>query len=228
MSTIAEYLIGVRERIFRAAEKTGRSGEEIRLVAVTKTQPVEAIREAVAAGVGELGENYVQEAERKLAALGPIPAVKHLIGHLQRNKAGKAAALFDVVQSVDGMELARALGRRAELLGRTLDALIEVNISGEAAKFGVPPERALDLAGAVREVPGLRLRGLMGIGPLGGDERAARRSFQRLAHLYGQLPAEHRQVLSMGMSADFEAAIGEGSTMVRIGTGIFGARRSSR
>ncbi|HEU4753939.1 MAG TPA: YggS family pyridoxal phosphate-dependent enzyme [Armatimonadota bacterium] len=226
MSTIADYVIGVRERIFRAAEKNGRSGEEIRLVAVTKRQPVEAVREALAAGVRELGENYVQEAEQKWAELGRVLATRHLIGHLQRNKAGKAAALFDMVQTVDSLELARALGRRAGDLGRELDALIEVNISGEATKHGVAPEAAGDLAGQVAEVPGLRLRGLMGMGPAEADEAATRRSFQRLRALFEQLPPEHRQVLSMGMTGDFELAIAEGSTMVRIGTGLFGGRRS--
>lgn len=223
---IAENLIVVQERLSRAAERSGRRAEEIRLVAVTKTQPAEAVRAAVEAGVREVGENYVQEAEEKLAALEPLRFTRHLIGHLQRNKAGKAAALFDVVQSVDGMELARALGRRAELLGRTLDALIEVNISGERTKFGVAPERAVDLAAEVAAVPGLRLRGLMGIGSLGAEEREVRRSFRSLAELFRQLPPEHREVLSMGMTGDFELAIEEGSTMVRIGTAIFGARRS--
>lgn len=222
-----------------AAEKSGRSVEEIRLVAVSKTQPVGLIREALAAGIRELGENYVQESERKWAELGDVPATRHLIGHLQRNKAGKAAVLFDMVQSMDSGELARALGRRASDLGRTTDVLIEVNISGEESKSGVAPERALDLAGEVTGIPGLRLCGLMGIGPAphpqgapgskiaGGDEAALRDSFRLLARLFERLPPEHRKVLSMGMTGDFELAIAEGSTMVRVGTGIFGPRRSS-
>lgn len=225
VSTIAENLISVRRRIACAAEKSGRREEEIRLVAVSKTQPIEAVLEAVAAGVGELGENYVQEAEEKLAGLTTGAAVRHFIGHLQKNKAGKAAALFDMVQCVDQIELAQALGRRAELLGKRLDVLLEVNISGEESKFGVSPERTLDLAAAVAPVPGVKLCGLMGIGPLQGDERAVRESFRRLRRLFEQLPPEHRQVLSMGMTGDFEAAIDEGSTMVRIGTGIFGPRQ---
>jgi hypothetical protein len=206
-------------------------------VAVTKTQPVETIREALAAGLRELGENYVQEAEQKLPALPAAagePVTRHLIGHLQRNKAAKAAALFEVVQSVDGATLARSLGRHAVALGRTLDVLIQVNISGEGSKSGVAPDDALPLAEETAEIPGLRLRGLMGIGPLTPSEagreagmRATRESFRTLARLFEQLPPEHREVLSMGMSGDFELAIAEGSTMVRIGTGIFGARRSS-
>jgi PLP dependent protein len=240
--SIAENLIDIQARVERAAERSGRDPAEIRLVAVTKTQPVDRIREALAAGVRELGENYVQEAEAKFAALGGIPARRHFLGHLQRNKAGKAAALFDMVQSLDSPELARALGRRAADLGRTIETLIEVNISGETGKSGVAPERALDLAGDVVSVPGLRLCGLMGIGPTpqsvrggglpdgtaaGAEEEAVRASFRLLAGLFRQLPPECRQVLSMGMTGDFEIAIAEGSTMVRVGTGIFGPRRSS-
>jgi hypothetical protein len=226
--TIAENLRDVQDRVARAAERSGRRAEEIRLVAVSKTQPVERIREAIAAGAGEIGENYVQEAEAKLPQLAGLPVVRHFIGHLQKNKAGKAVALFDLVQTVDSVELARALGRRALAIEKTLDVLIEVNISGETSKFGVAPERAVDLAAEVAAVPGLRLQGLMGIGPLApGDEAAERNSFRLLASLYERLPREHRQVLSMGMTGDFETAIAEGSTMLRIGTGIFGARRSS-
>lgn len=228
MRTIAENLREVQERIHRAAERSGRDAAEIRLVAVSKTQPVEAIREALAAGASEIGENYVQEAEAKLPALEGVPGVRHFIGHLQKNKAGKAVALFDLVQTVDSVELAQALGRRALGVGKTLDVLIEVNSSGEASKFGIAPERAVDLAAEVAAVPGLRLQGLMGIGPLAlSDEAAARNSFRLLASLYEKFPREHRHVLSMGMTGDFETAIAEGSTMLRIGTGIFGARRSS-
>jgi len=229
VNRIAENLKEIEERIAAAAERSGRAPEAVRLVAVSKTKPVELIREALAAGVRELGESYVQEAEEKLRELGPVPATRHFIGHLQRNKAGKAAALFDVVQTVDSVDLARTLGRRAQELGRTLDALVEVNVSGEASKFGVPPDRALELATAVAGVPGLRLRGLMGIGARAEpDDRATGRSFQTLARLFHTLPPEHREVLSMGMTGDFELAIAEGSTMVRVGAGIFGERRSSR
>lgn len=227
MTTVAENLNVVRQRIARAAERAGRDPAGITLVAVSKTQPPEAVRQALAAGVRHLGENYVQEAEAKWAALGEIDAVRHFIGHLQRNKAGKAAALFEVVQCVDSLALAQALGRRAEALGRTLDVLLEVNAAGEASKFGVEPAQALALAEQVAPVPGLRLRGLMGMGPLTGDADAARASFRLLAELFRKLPEECRQTLSMGMSGDFETAIEEGSTMVRVGTGIFGPRRSA-
>ena len=225
-NSVADNLNEVRSRIREAALQAGRRPEEIRLVAVTKTIPAERVLQALEAGVQEIGENYVQEAEPKLAALGDAPLTRHLIGNLQRNKAGKAAALFDVVQTVDSIDLARALGRRAAELGRTVEVLLEVNISGEATKFGIEPIRTLDLAGEAADIEGIRLRGLMGIGPLSGDEAAVRNAFRKLRSLFEQLPPEHRQVLSMGMTGDFEPAIAEGSTMVRIGTGIFGARRS--
>ena len=225
MKTVAENLRDIRERIARAAERSGRSPEAVRLVVVTKTRGAAAIREALEAGAREIGESYVQEAERKWPELPQGEGVvRHLIGHLQRNKAGKAAALFDVVQSVDSRELAEALGRRAKALDRTLDVLVEVNIAGEASKFGAAPEQALALCGEVAGVPGLRLAGLMGIGPAGGDEAATARSFRRLRDLFEELPRECRQVLSMGMTGDFELAIAEGSTMVRVGAGIFGPR----
>lgn len=228
MRAIAENLREVEERIARAAERCGRSPREIRLVAVSKTQPPEVVREAVAAGVRELGENYVQEAEAKFATLGETRVIRHFIGHLQKNKAGKAVALFDMIQSVDSLELAQALARRGAAIGRIPEILIEVNISGEGSKYGVAPERALDLAGEIAAVPGVKLCGLMGIGPLAPpNDAAVRRCFSELARLFEQLPPAQRQVLSMGMTGDFEAAIAEGSTMVRIGTGIFGARRSS-
>jgi len=226
--TIAENLRDVQERIARAAEQCGRLPEEIRLVAVSKTQPPEALREAVAAGVRELGENYVQEAEAKLRVVDDPAVVRHFIGHLQKNKAGKAVALFDVIQTVDSVELAQALGRRGEAIGRIPEILVEVNISREESKFGVAPERALDLAGQIAAVPGVRLRGMMGMAPYAPlNDAAVRKCFGDLARLFEKLPPDHRQILSMGMTGDFEAAIAEGSTMVRIGTGIFGARRSS-
>ncbi len=225
MNSIAENLIKIQERIARAAARSGRTQEEICLVAVSKTQPAEVIRQALAAGATDLGENYVQEAEEKFAGIPHAGVTLHFIGHLQKNKAGKAATLFDVVQSIDHIALAQALGRRAGMAGKQLDVLLEVNVSGEESKFGVAPEGTLDLAAEVMQIEGLRLRGLMGMGPLRGDERATRKSFQQLKRLFDALPAEYRQVLSMGMTGDFEAAIEEGSTMVRIGTGIFGPRQ---
>ncbi|MBI3911513.1 MAG: YggS family pyridoxal phosphate-dependent enzyme [Armatimonadetes bacterium] len=225
MSPIAENVERVRKRIAAAARRAGRKPEAIRLVAATKGVEAERVRLVVAAGAHEIGENYVQEAAAKFAALADLSTTRHLIGHLQRNKAGRAAELFDCVQSVDSEPLAHALGRRAVALGRTVEALLEVNIAGEASKWGVAPEEAPRLAEAVASIPGLSLVGLMGMGPLGADEAAVRACFRQLAGLFERLPLPQRRVLSMGMSGDFEIAIEEGSTMVRIGTALFGQRR---
>jgi PLP dependent protein len=224
MATIAENVQRVEARIQAAAARSGRSAASIRLVAVAKTVEPERIRAALAAGVQEIGENYLQEALPKFAELRGHSFIRHFIGHLQRNKAGRAAETFDVIQSLDSEPLARAVGRRAQAAGRTVEALIEVNVAGEASKSGVAPGSALALAEVVAPIPGIRLAGFMGIGPLGTDEAETRRAFRTLAGLFAQLPATHRQVLSLGMSGDFEIAIEEGSTMVRIGTGIFGLR----
>jgi PLP dependent protein len=224
---IAENLRDIETRIARAAAGCGRDPREIRLVAVTKGQPPEAVAEALAAGAREFGENYVQEAQEKFAGIEASGCTRHFIGRLQKNKAGKAAALFEMVQSVDSLGLAQALGRRAEALGRRLDVLIEVNVSGDAARPGVAPAEAVMLAVAAAAVPGLEVCGLMTIAPLGADERETASSFRTVARVYEQLPREQRRVLSMGMTGDFESAIAEGSTMVRIGTGIFGPRRSN-
>ncbi|MBM3458590.1 MAG: YggS family pyridoxal phosphate-dependent enzyme [Armatimonadetes bacterium] len=224
MGSIAENLQRVRERIATAAARAGRDPELVRLVAVTKHQPASAVREALEAGVTEVGENYVQEAEEKWGSLGTFAATRHLIGHLQRNKAGKAAALFHVVQTVDSLPLAQALGRRALSLNRTLEVLVEVNLSREPSKSGVDIATSLELCEQVREVAGLRLCGMMGMGTAQADPTETRRSFDRLARLFDELPTLNRQVLSMGMTGDFEIAIEAGSTMVRVGTGIFGPR----
>jgi pyridoxal phosphate enzyme (YggS family) len=231
-STIAENINSIGRRIQAAAVRAGRSGEEIVLVAVTKTVPWEAVVGAVRGGCADIGENYVQEAVPKYQAVASaapeLRVRKHLIGHLQGNKAGKAAECFDVVQTIDSLRVARELGRRAAGLGRQIDALIEVNASGDTGKYGVAPAETERLAEAVMQVEGLRLVGLMGMAPGSArgsaGEQEARRTFRRLFELYQALPPEHRQVLSMGMTGDFEWAIEEGSTMVRIGTGIFGAR----
>ena len=234
METVAENLERVREHIRAAARRSGRQPEAVRLVAVTKTVAVERIREAAALGIREIGENYVQEAAAKLLALADLPITRHFIGHLQRNKASRAVQLFDIIQTIDSLPLAASLSRHAAqaALGggdtrRELEVLLEVNVAGEATKSGVAPEAALSLAEQVAALPGLRLAGLMGIAPLAGAPDEARRAFRRLRALFDQLPLPHRRTLSMGMTGDFEIAIEEGSTMVRIGTGIFGQRRTS-
>ena len=222
--TIAQNLQKVRERIAGAASRAGRSPGEITLVAVTKTVDTAAIREAIEAGVTDIGENYVQDAGRKFEQIGR--SVRwHMIGHLQANKARTAVPVFDLIQSVDSISLAREIGKRSISLGKVTEVLIEVDISGEETKFGVGGEELEPLLEAVAGTEGVSLRGLMGIAPFTEDESAVRRSFANLRGHWERLPAENRVVLSMGMTGDFEAAIAEGSTMVRIGTAIFGPRR---
>jgi hypothetical protein len=236
MNPIAENIERIRERIEAAARRSGRQAEEVRLVAATKAVDAARIREAVAAGVREIGENYVQEALPKLAELGDLAIVRHFIGHLQRNKAARAVAAFDCIQSIDSAALAAAVGRHALAQGRTMDVLVEVNLAasspsprrggGWGERSGVSPEAAPELLEVVAGTPGLCLCGLMGIAPLEGDADTTRAAFRRLRALFDTLPNEQRHILSMGMSGDFEIAIEEGATMLRIGTGIFGQRRT--
>lgn len=209
-----------------AARRCGRQPGEVRLVAATKGVTPSRIREAIAAGVREIGENYVQEAIPKLNELEDLRLVRHFIGHLQRNKAGAAVGAFEVIQSLDSPALAQAIARRARDLGREVDVLVEVNVAGDGGKTGVAPETALSLAEVAALSSGLRLRGLMGMAPFEGGDRSARDAFRRLRALYERLPRENQEILSMGMTGDFEVAIEEGSTMIRIGTGIFGQRRT--
>ena len=221
---IVDNLARVREKIASAAERSGRAAEGITLVAVTKKVGVDRIREAIAAGITDIGENYVQEAQEKWLDLREV-ARWHFIGHLQRNKVKAAVEFFNMIQSVDSLALAMEIGRRALAAKRHVDVLIEVNAAGEAQKFGVPPDQALDLAGEVAGVEGIRLRGLMGMTPFVEDPELTRPYFAKLRSLFEQLPLEHREHLSMGMTQDFEVAIEEGATMVRIGTAIFGPRQ---
>jgi PLP dependent protein len=223
MPLIADNLALVRERIARAAVRSGSTAESIKLVVVTKTVDVPRIQEAIAAGASDIGENYVQEAEAKWREIGR--GVKwHFIGHLQRNKSKAAVTIFDTIESVDSIELAEEIGRRARHLGKVQDVLVEVSISEEATKFGVEPAGALASVGEIANVEGLRVRGLMGMAPLGSDPEQARPYFRKLRELWDRLPEEQRRYLSMGMTGDFEVAIEEGANMVRIGTAIFGPR----
>jgi pyridoxal phosphate enzyme (YggS family) len=217
----------VRESIDRAAARSGRRGGDVTLVAVVKTVPMAALREALALGVTDLGENRVQEAEAHVEALGRGSARWHMIGHLQRNKASRAVELFDRVHSVDGVEVARALSRHAEAAGRTMRALIEVNVGGEASKFGVAPEGLEALLEQTRGLPGLAIDGLMTVAPFTERPEEARPHFARLRALRDAAAKSQSLALpelSMGMSADFEVAVEEGATMVRVGTALFGAR----
>jgi len=221
---IAKRLAEVRRRMATAATRSGRSPSAVTLVAVSKTMSVEAIREALAAGVAILGENRVQEARDKIAEL-PGAAEWHLIGHLQTNKAKAAAGLFDRMHSLDSIRLAHELDRYAGEAGRRLRCLVQVNVGGEAQKNGVSEEEVRPLLEAVHALRHITVEGLMTIPPFLGPE-AVRPFFRRVRVLRDKLVAEGFPLpdLSMGMTHDFEVAIEEGATLVRIGTAIFGSR----
>jgi pyridoxal phosphate enzyme (YggS family) len=220
MHEIRDNLERVRERIARAAERAGRRAESVLLIGVSKTVEVARIREAVAAGLPALGENRVQEARAKIAELGrPVPW--HLVGQLQTNKAKDAVELFDVIHSLDRLELAQELHKRALQRGRPVEVLVQVNLAGEAQKGGVAPESLGELLEAVATLDHVRVRGLMAIPPETPDPEDTRVWFRTLRKLGERVALPE---LSIGMSADFEVAIEEGATMVRVGTAIFGAR----
>jgi pyridoxal phosphate enzyme (YggS family) len=230
--SIAENVDEIRDRIAAAARRAGRDPEEATLMAVSKTLAPEHIREAYQAGLRVFGENRVQEFSSKAGALANLKdAGWHMIGHLQTNKAAKAVELFTAVDSVDSLRLAEKLNRSAQQMGKRLVALIEINVGGEAAKSGMLPE-SLELDELLKAAPRLlqlEFRGLMTIPPLFDDPQRGRPYFSRLRELRDQIAARKlaridMDVLSMGMSHDFEVAIEEGSTCVRIGTAIFGER----
>jgi pyridoxal phosphate enzyme (YggS family) len=232
-SSVAERLAAVESRIAAACARAGRSRDEVTLVGVSKRKPATAIVEAVRAGLGDVGENYVQEATAKLAevraALGDEPHPRfHFIGQLQRNKAGAVAKHFDVVQTLDREALGAALDRRAQAEGRTLEALVQVDVSDEAQKGGVRPDAVAALLDAGRGWASLRITGLMAIPAAASSADAMRPAFAALRDLRdglaGSPGAEHLAELSMGMSADYEVAIEEGATIIRVGTALFGAR----
>ncbi len=227
--TIADNWNRVSAGVAAAARRAGRNPETVRIVIASKTKSVEQIAEVIAAGGREFGENYVQEAAAKIPALRGQPIRWHLIGHLQRNKGARAAELFDVVQTVDSAAIAAALARRSEQLQRTLSVMIEVNLAEETAKSGISPDGVARLADQIQEHRSLRLDGLMAIPPVGDSPDASRPYFRQLRelrdHLAGRcgdpsLLAE----LSMGMSDDYEVAVEEGATIVRIGRAILGDR----
>lgn len=220
MNDIAENAARVREQIAAAAKRAGSSPEDITLVAVSKRQTADAVTEALASGLTQFGENYVQEAADKRALV--TGGHWHLIGHLQSNKAKLAVTLFDLIQSVDSIKLAREIGKQAQAIGKTQAVLLQVHLGDEDTKTGVPPEAALDTAAAMADIDGLELRGLMGVPPLGVNPRPY---FVQARTLFEQLSPAARQTLSLGMSGDYEAAIEEGATLVRVGTAIFGARQ---
>lgn len=225
MDEIHERLEAVRRRIAAAAERSGRQGSAVTLVAVSKTMPVETVREAIAAGATILGENRVQEARDKIAALGGA-AEWHLIGHLQTNKAKLAVGLFDRIHSLDSIRLAQELERHAAEAGRRIRCLIEVNVGGEEQKDGASEDAIRPLLEAANRMPHMVVEGLMAIPPFLSDPEAVRPYFRGLRVLRDTLAREGFSLpdLSMGMTNDFEVAIEEGATLVRVGTAIFGPR----
>ncbi len=215
---LSRNLEEVEQRILAACARSGRRREEITLLAVTKTFPPEVVLEAHALGLREFGENYVQEFERKAPAVRGLEGARfHLIGHLQSNKSRRAGELFDVIQTVDSVKLAR----RLDSLGRPLEVMIEVKLSPEETKSGCAPEDLPALIDEIRACPNLRLTGLMTMPPWSDDPEASRPWFRRLRALAEQ---HGLRGLSMGMSHDLEAAIEEGATIVRVGTALFGPR----
>lgn len=224
--TVADNVKYVAERISRAAARAGRRAEDVRLAAITKTVEIEMVREAVAAGIGVLGENYLQEARGKIAAIGH-GVEWHMTGHLQRNKARDAVNLFDMIQTIDSLELAVELDKRAGSAGRVMSGLIEINIGGEGSKSGISKEELAPLLHSVKLLNNLSIQGLMTIPPYCNEQEKVRPYFRALRELRDNANREGFSLkeLSMGMSHDFEVAVEEGATMVRIGTAIFGERR---
>lgn len=230
MTTITSAMQAVKHRILAAAAQNGRTAQSIRLLAVSKTFPPEAVREAFEAGQTAFGESYVQEALAKIAALRDLPLEWHFIGPLQSNKTRQVAEHFSWVHSVDRAKIAERLSaaRPAEL--PPLQVCLQINVSGEASKGGVAPEEAEALAAHVTALPRLQLRGLMAIPAPTHDMARQRRQFRIVSELLTQLNRRNFQLdtLSMGMSDDMEAAIAEGATLVRVGSAIFGARNYTK
>jgi pyridoxal phosphate enzyme (YggS family) len=230
--SVAENIASIQERMAAAARGSGRNSGSITLMAVSKTQSAERMREAYAAGLRVFGENRVQEFAGKIPSLQELAQAEfHMIGHLQTNKASRTVELFGSVDSVDSLKLAEKLDAAARVLNKRLDILIEINVGGEAAKSGLPPDshELEELLKSAPRLESLHFRGLMTVPPLTGDPQGARPYFRKLREMRAaifarKLPSITFDQLSMGMSHDFEVAIAEGSTCVRIGTAIFGAR----
>jgi PLP dependent protein len=228
--TISERLEGIEARIAAACARAGRPRGSVQLVAVAKTHPPEAVREAAEAGLRVFGENKVQEAAAKIP-LCPGHLSWHLVGHLQRNKAGRAAELFELIHSVDSLRLLETLDRACDELGKTLPVLLEINVAGEASKFGLKPDEVPAVLAASGRFPRVEIIGLMTMPPIRPEPEKARPDFRRLRELRDgwEAPCGVRlPELSMGMSHDFEVAIEEGATFIRIGTALFGERTYSK
>ena len=227
--SIADNLQQIKERINAACQRAGRNPEEVGIVAVSKTVDVGKIKEAIAAGIRIIGENRVQEAWQKYQQIDE-QVCWHLIGHLQTNKVKRALQFADVIESVDSLHLAQEINRRAEQLARQVEVFVEVNTSGEATKFGIQPQEAVQFCHQLAELPNLRVVGLMTIGAFLPDAEQVRPCFVRLRRLRDEVNAEaipniRLEHLSMGMTNDFEVAIEEGATLVRIGRALFGERQ---
>ncbi len=227
--SIAENIQTVRTRIRRAAEAAGRDPAEVELVAVTKTHPASVVRQAWEAGIGVAGENYIQEAREKITALSDCTLRWHFIGHLQSNKARHAVDGFELIHSVDSLKLGREISKQAARIGKMQPILVQVNISREATKSGTTLEAAVELVAALGRLENIQVRGLMTMPPFFDQPERARPYFAALRQLRDRIreasPAGVVMAhLSMGMTGDFEAAIAEGATLVRIGTAIFGKR----
>lgn len=228
MNTIRDHLTEVRENIRKACERAGRSPEEVTLIAVSKTKPLFMLEEAYEAGARDFGENKVQEILEKAPEM-PEDARFHMIGHLQRNKVKQVLPHAVLIHSVDSLRLAEQIDQEAEKLGMTAKILLEVNVAKEESKFGMMPEEVPELTEQIAALPHLRIQGLMTIAPFVDDPEKNRPVFQKLYQLSVDIKKKNidnvnMSVLSMGMTGDYQVAVEEGATMIRVGTGIFGAR----
>jgi PLP dependent protein len=226
---IAENIQKIKGRVALACRKAGRDPEEVRLVAVAKTFPPRQIEEAVRSGVADIGENYIQELLEKREAVGPLPVRWHFVGHLQTNKVKSIAGWIQLIHSVERLGLAKEIDKRAAQSGRVIEVLVEVNTTGEESKYGVRPEDTVGFVRQLEEFRHLHVAGLMTIGPFLPDPEGSRPMFHTLRQLRDELAGLHQENvtprhLSMGMTGDFEVAIEEGATIIRVGTAIFGRR----
>lgn len=229
MTTLKERLQSIESRMEKAARAAGRNRDEIKLIAICKTFPAEIVREAAACGQFRFGENKVQEAAKKIPQVdSPHPLEWHLVGHLQTNKARRAAELFDWIHSVDSLKLLAKLQQAASEIGKVLSVLVQVDLVGEETKSGMEPDQVEELLAGATNFSNVRVRGLMILPPFLPDPEEVRLYFRQLRKLRDDLswrfPQHPLTELSMGMSHDFEAAIAEGSTLIRVGTAIFGGR----
>lgn len=225
---ITKSIMELRGQIAGACDRYNRDADDITVIAVSKTHSAAAIKVAVAAGIRNIGESRLQEAEPKITELGRI-ARFHMVGHLQTNKVKKAVRLFDVIQSVDSMKLAEEINCQAELIAHKIECLIEVNCSGEEQKYGVNPDECLALVEQVNGLSYINLAGLMTVGPYSDNEEDIRSAFKLCKALFDRgrdIVGDQFDTLSMGMSGDFPLAIAEGATMIRVGTSIFGLREN--